>query len=166
MAKQVYRLAALLEVRARKKEDAERYLGECLRALKEEQDRQKELEKELERMIADRETKKREYAEKMMRGEMSAQDAIGANKFVERMKEKEELKKEEIENQKKVVRQREQDVEGARKDLIVANQELKALERHKEKWAEALKREAAIKEEEQSDELAQNIFLSKNRPGE
>ena len=161
MAKPVYRLAALLEVRERKKEEAERYLGECLMALKQEKDRLADLEKELERMKADREARKREYSEKMMRGEMSAQEAIGANQFIERLKEKEELKKDEIESQKKVVRQREQDVEGARQDVMKATQELKTLEKHKEKLEDAWKKEQATKEEDMLDELGQTIFRAR-----
>ena len=160
--KETYRLTVLLELREKKKEEAERYLGECLQALKKEADRLAEMEAELKRMITKREGKQREYSEKVMRGEMSAQEAISANKYVERMKEQEDLKKEEIQGQKKVVAQREQDVEGARADLIKANQDLKALEKHREKWQAQVRKEAATKEEEMLEEIAQTIFLTQD----
>lgn len=161
--KQEYRLSVLLEMRERKKEDAERYLGECIQALKKAQERLQELKTELERMIADRENRRREYSEKVMRGEMSAQDAVSAEKFIERLKEKEERKKEEIEAQKDVVKARERDVEGARADLVAATRDLKALQKHKEKWAEQVKKEMMAREEEAADDLSQTIFLGQQR---
>ena len=48
------------------------------------------MQAELRRMIASREAKSRDYAEKQMRGEMSAQAMIGAQAYIERMKELEE----------------------------------------------------------------------------
>ncbi len=77
------------------------------------------------------------------------------------LKEKEELKKDEIESQKKVVRQREQDVEGARLDVMKATQELKTLEKHKEKLEDEWKKEQAAKEEDMLDELGQTIFRAR-----
>ncbi|MBI5508836.1 MAG: hypothetical protein HY903_08795 [Deltaproteobacteria bacterium] len=158
-----YRLAALLKIRERKKEAAEHYLAECMKKLKAEVDRLKQMEEELERMIARRKAKAREYAEKTMRGEMSAQDAVSANLFIDRLKELEEAQKNAIEGQKAVVAQREEDVKGARSDLVKAEQELKALEKHKEKWLEQVKKEAEAKQEEIQDEVAQRIFMDQEK---
>ena len=68
------------------------------------------------------------------------------------------MQKEAIEGQKSVVAQRQDDVERARQELIVANQELKALEKHKEKWADEVKKARASREEDTMDELAQTVF--------
>jgi len=160
-----YRLQTLLEMRERTKEQAERFLGECLAALHAEQERLREMEKELERMIAKREAKKREYAEKAMRGEMSAQSAVAANVYIERLKEQELMQQSAIEGQEAVVRQKEEAVEAARADLVKATQELKALEKHKEKWQEQIKKEREAKEADALDEIAQTIFLGQ-RGGE
>jgi len=158
-----YRLQTLLVLRERKKEQAENYLAECLAKLRTEQARQRQMEEELERMIAKREGRVREYAEKTMRGEMSAQDAIGANVYIGRLKEQEEEQKNAIEAQKAVVRQREDEVDGARQDLVLATQELKAIEKHKEKWADEVKKEREAKQEEVMDEVAQTIYLTRDR---
>jgi flagellar export protein FliJ len=154
-----YRLQTVLELRERKKEECERKLGEAMGALKLEKDKQKKLEDELERMVQKREQKKREYAEKAMRGEMSASDVVGANTYLERLKEQEEAQKNAIEGQKAVVAQKQQEVDAARQNLTAAMQELKALEKHKEKWADEVKKERDAKEEEVMDELAQQGFL-------
>lgn len=158
-----YRLQTLLGMKERAKEDAERYLGECLAVLRAEQERQRDMEKELERMIAKRESKRREYSEKQMRGEMDARGAVSANLFIERLKEQEEMQANAIEGQKVVVAQKEEDVNAAREALILANQELKALEKHKEKWQEQVKKEIENKEAEALDEIAQTIYLGQRR---
>lgn len=158
-----YRLQALLKVRELKKEDAERALGERMAALRAEQKRQREMEEELERMIAKRDQRMREYAEKSMRGQMSAQEVVGANVYIERLKEQEEAQKNAIEGQKSVVAQKQAEVDAARQVLVVATQELKALEKHKEKWAAQVKRELEAKQEEAMDELAQTIYLGREK---
>ena len=84
---------------------------------------------ELERMVARRESKMREYAEKQMRGEMRAQASVAANVFVERLKEEEEAQENAIEQQLAVVQEKQNEVDGARDDLVAANQALKALEK-------------------------------------
>lgn len=154
-----YRLATALKLRERKKEAAEQYLATCIRALKAEVDRLREMEEELERMIARRHAKMREYSEKTMRGEMSAQDVTGANVFIDRLKEMEESQERAIEGQKSVVTQKEEDVKGARADLAKTMQDLKALEKHKEKWLEQVKKDQETKQDEAMDEIAQTIFL-------
>lgn len=157
-----YRLATLVKLRERKKEEAERYLATCLNALREEQERLREMEEELDRMIAKREAKMREYAEKSMRGEMSAQSVVGANVYIERLKEQEEAQRAAIDGQKGVIRQRQEDVDGARQDVMVATQDLQALEKHREKWEEEVKRERMVREENRMDEIAQAIHRAKN----
>ena len=158
-----YRLATLLKLRERKKEEAERYLATCLSALREEQKRLQEMEEELDRMVARRKAKMREYAEKSMRGEMSAQSVVGANVYIERLKDQEEAQESAIEGQKGVIRQRQDDVDGARSDLVDASQELQALEKHREKWAEKVRKEREAREENRMDELAQAIHRAKDR---
>jgi flagellar export protein FliJ len=162
-AQEKYRLTALLGLRERAKDDAQRYLGDCMRIHKEEQDRLKAMEGELERMIAKRETKERDYAQKAMRGEMDARGAVASNVYIDRLKEQEELQKGAIEGQIQVLRQKQEDVDAAREDLVKANQEMKALEKHKENWVEKIKKEKAAKEEAQQDEQAQTIYLNRDR---
>jgi flagellar biosynthesis chaperone FliJ len=162
--KQEYRLQVVLDVRQHKKDEAERYLGECFAALKKAQDRLAELEQELVRMVAKRETKQRENMEKAMRGEMTAQDALDANLFIKRMKEAEKMQEKAIQGQKAVVKQKEDNVQTAREEVIKATQELKAMQKHKNKWEEAIKKERESKEEETLDELAQTIYLDQQKP--
>ena len=164
MAKQPdYRLQALLDIRARKKEDAEHALASAMAAHKAEAERQRQMEVELERMIAKREQRKRDYSEKAMRGEMSAQDVVSANSFIDRLKESERAQQSAIDGQKMVVAQKDAEVQDARQAVVLATQELKALEKHKEKFLDDWKKELQAKEEASMDEVAQQIFLSQGR---
>lgn len=158
-----YRLQALVTLRERRKEEAERFLGVKLAELAAEQKRQKEMEEELERMIAKREAKMREYAEKSMKGMMAAQEVVGANVYIERLKEQEEAQENAIEGQKQVVAQKHDEVDEARKQVVLATQNLKALEKHKEKWALEVKKEQEAREEAVMDEIAQTIFLGRGK---
>jgi flagellar export protein FliJ len=150
-------------LRERRKEEAERFLGVKLTELKTEQNRQREMEEELERMIAKREGKMREYAEKSMKGMMAAQDVVGSNVYIERLKEQEEAQENAIEGQKQVVQQKKEEVEEARQAVVLATQDLKALEKHREKWAAEVKKEQENKEEQVMDEIAQTIFLGREQ---
>jgi flagellar export protein FliJ len=158
-----YRLQALLDVRERKKEEAEKVLGAAVAAHKAELDKQRQMEEELARMVARRELKTREYSDKAMRGEMSAQDVVDANTYIERLKEQEEAQKNAIEAQKAVVAQKDEEVDAARGALVKATQEVKALEKHKEKLVDDWKKEQQAKEEEVMDELAQQIYSKGER---
>ena len=56
------------------------------------------------------------------------------------------------------------DVDDARNQLAHASQELKALEKHKENWVTATKKEMKKKAAEKADEVGQTIFMfNKNR---
>ncbi len=158
-----YRLQTLLELRERHKQEAERALGEALAAHKAALDKQKSMEDELAHMITRREQKKREYSEKAMRGEMSAQDVVSANDYIKRLREREELQKEAIEEQKLVVAEKQRALDAAREALVKASAELKALEKHKEKFLEECKKARQAKEEDAMDELAQQIFMRGER---
>lgn len=154
-----YRMQTLLDIRQRAKDVAEKALGEAIAAHKAEVEKQQQLELELKRMVAMREQRKREYSEKAMRGEMSAQDVVNANGYIKRLREQEDAQKNAIRTQIEIVAQKQQELDVARQALVKATQELKALEKHKEKFLEQCKKEAEAKEEEVMDELAQQIFL-------
>ena len=148
-----------LHVGGQAKQEAQRALAAHMQALKQEQERLASYRRELERMIVEREAKKRAYAETAMRGEMMARGAVSANMYLKRLQEHEELQRHTIEDQTGVVAQHDAQVETAREDLILKNRDLEALEKHKEKWDEQIKRKIATKEAETADEVAQTAYL-------
>jgi flagellar export protein FliJ len=158
-----YRLQTLLEMRERAEEEAKNVFAKAMAQLHEEQRIQKEMEDELQRMIEDRKRRRQEYADKLASGEMKITDQASAYRFIDRMKEMEQEQQGRIDGQRENVREAEKLVKRAQDALIVATQELKALQKHKEKWADEVKREMALKEEDMLDEIGQTIFSQNSR---
>ena len=153
-----YRLQALLEIRERAEEEAKNAFADATRALKDEEDTLKALEDELESMIEDRKRRRKEYADKLASGEMKVTDQTAAYRYIDRMKEMEQEQRGKIDGQRENVREAEKHLRLAQEALMQATQDLKALVKHKEKWAEELKKQRQMREEENLDEIAQVIF--------
>ena len=77
-------------------------------------------------------------------------------------KNNEQLKNQQIEDQKLVVKKAEQKVQEERDEMIKATQEFKIIEKLKENWKTEVKRAIEYKAEEQADEVSQAQY-SKNR---
>lgn len=158
-----YRLQTLLEMRQRAEEEAKNVFAKAMAQLNEEKRIQKEMEDELQRMIEDRKRRRQEYADKLASGEMKITDQASAYRFIDRMKEMEQEQQGRIDGQRENVREAEKVLKRAQDALIQATQDLKALEKHKEKWADEVRREMALKEEDMLDEIGQTIFSQQNR---
>lgn len=157
----VYRLQALYDIKERKEKDAKEAFAAAQQALRDQQKLQKDMEEELQRMIEDRHRRREEYSQKLASGEMKVTDQSSAYRYIERLKEKEKEQEFKIEAQKEQVRNAEKEVKRAQDALIVATQDLKALQKHKEKWLADWKKEVAMKEEDNLDEIGQVIFNRK-----
>lgn len=153
-----YRLQALLGIRERAEEQAKEVFANASNALAREKKTLQELEDELQRMIDDRKRRREEYSQKLASGEMKVTDQSSAYRYIERLKEREAEQQAKIDGQREQVREAEKVLKRAQDALILATQDLKALQKHKEKWWEEVKKERAIREEDNLDEIAQTIF--------
>ncbi len=153
-----YRLQSLLGIRERAEEAAKEVFANAMNLLARERQTQKDMEDELQRMIADRKRRREEYSQKLASGEMKVTDQSAAYRFIERLKEKEAEQSARIDAQKEQVREAEKALKRAQDALIVATQDLKALQKHKEKWEEEVKKDRMMREEDMMDEIGQTIF--------
>ena len=151
--KERYRLEALLKIKLRNKREAEIELGRSFRALKEEQQRLKELEEEKKQIIQKREAARRDMAFKLASGESQISDSKKHLAFIQKLAEDEEEKAREIEDQKEEVQRAEERVAQARRDYIDACKEVQVMEKHKELWKQKLKKELEKREDKQMNEL-------------
>jgi flagellar export protein FliJ len=152
-----YRLQALLGIRERAEESAKEAFANAMNALHKEKKLLQEMQDELQRMIEDRKRRREEYSQKLASGEMKVTDQSSAYRYIERLKEKEAEQQARIDSQREQVREAEKAVKRAQDALVVATQDLKALQKHKEKWWDEVKKERAAREEDQLDEIAQTI---------
>lgn len=160
-----YRMQALFDLREKAKKAAEDAYAEAQKAMAAEQARLDEMKAELAAKVEYRENKRREYAEAASRGEMNVAKMTSSQRHVERLKEEEAAYEVEIDKQRERLHEAEKVVEKKREEMIVANRDFKALEKHKEKWAKKTKREIMLKEEDAAEDIALAQFLARQRNG-
>lgn len=153
-----YRLQVLYDIKERKEKEAKDEWAAAQVRQREQEKLLQDYKVELERMIEDRKRRREDYSLKLASGEMKITDQSSANRFIERLKEKEKEQEAKIESQRENVRNAEKETNKAREAYLLASQDLKALQKHKEKWQAEWKKEAAMKEEDNLDEIGQVIF--------
>lgn len=165
MAKPKYRLQALLTIKSQARKRAEILLARAIIALKEAKEKLEKLKKEKEKIVERWKQARIEMKGKMSHGALVGEGNVHVN-FLRKLKEDEEKKEEEIENQKQVVAECEEDVAKARRAYIDAAKELKVMEKHKELWEKKVRDELTRKEEKEMDELGGTIHQLKRWRGE
>lgn len=158
-----YRLQTLLEIRERAEEEAKKAFSEASQALAREQKKQRQMEESLEQRQKERKAKIAEYmAEVMSKG--SGVGGLGnLSRYEARLKDEEAQLALAIEQQKDVVIEAEQWVEVKRKEMAHAAMEKKAIEKHKEKWAKAVRAERDMREELSQEEIGNALHLARQR---
>jgi flagellar export protein FliJ len=165
MPKPKYRLQALLTIKQRLKKKAEIQLARAIKELNEAKERLKELEKEKEEIIKAQEKARTEMTERMGSAAYVGEGNVYMN-FLRKLKEDEEAKEEEIEDQKQVVQEKEEGVALARREYIDACKELQVMEKHKELWEKKQRQELNKKEQREMDELGNTIHQLRRWRGE
>ncbi len=156
-----YRLQVLFNIREKEKKAAEDFYAEKQRDLAIEQKKLEEMKQHLRDMEQARKDRKAEYAEKLRSGELKINEVTANDRHIERMKHEEQAYMVEIQRQAEVVQEHEEYVEEAKQAMLKATQEFKALEKHKEKWQQEVKRELMIKEEEAVEDISQAQYFKR-----
>ena len=158
-----YRLQTLLEMRERAKEEAERAFSDAVKALEKEKAELKRMQEELERRKAERKAKVAAYLKEVMAKGAGINGLTMMNRYEERLKDEEAQLALEIEKQKEAVQLAEEKVEQKRREMAEAAKELKAIEKHKEKWTKEIRAERQMREEMNQEEIGNTLFLMRQR---
>lgn len=162
MAKQVYPLAEVLQVKKRRVENAEQVVKEKKILLEKEQEKLRQRE-------AEREKVKNHYNAKLfqMREEM---DMGTTSPKIQQMKVYLKIVKENLVVEDKKVKDQEAQVETAKKNLELAKedlnrkrQEVEKFETHKVDWKKEMQKEMEILEGREMDELGTVIFIGNTK---
>jgi hypothetical protein len=156
-----YRLQVLFEMREKAKIEAEEVYAEKKKLVIIEQKKLEEMREHLKGLVQKRQDKKAEYAERTRRGEYTIAQIQGNDRHIEKMKQQEAAYQVEIDRQQERLQEAERVAAEAMELVVKATQDYKALEKHKEKWAKAVKREAMLKEEDQVEDIAQAQYFKK-----
>jgi flagellar export protein FliJ len=158
-----YRLQTLLELRGRAKDEAEQAFAEAMTALSREKVALEKLKDDLERRKAERKAKIAVYLQEVMTRGVQAGGLNSLNRFEDRLKDEEAQVGLEIDRQQDVVAEAEKVVEEKRFAMAEAAKELKAIEKHKEKWAVGVKTAREAREEMAQEEIGNALFLARQK---
>lgn len=158
-----YRLQTLLEIRQRAEEAAKNAFSEAQQALAKARAELKRLEEDLERRKRERKQKVMEYLKEVMARGAGAGAMSQMNRFEDRLKDEEAQVALAIDKQKEAVKQAEKHVELKRLEMAEAAKELKAIEKHKEKWQKEVKAEREAREDLNQEEIGNALFLARQR---
>lgn len=158
-----YRMQTLLEIRERAEEDAKQAFSAAVQALHKEQQELKRLAEDLERRKKERAQRVEEYLQNILKKGTGVAGMNGMYRFEARLKDEEAQVALDIERQKLAVKTAERLVEQRRQEMAEAAKELKAIQKHKEKWAKEVKREREIREDLAGEEIGNALFLARTR---
>jgi len=163
--KEKYRLQPLLEVKLRNKRKTEIELGKAFKALKQEEEKLKVLEREKQEIIDRREQSRREMSEKIAMGESVVKDTQVHLNYLKKLLEDEEKKDLEIVEQKEAIKRAEEALAQAKRDYIDACKEVKIMEKHKELWKKKVKKQLEFEETKEMNELGNVIHQLRKMRG-
>lgn len=158
-----YRLQTLMEMRERAKKEAEDAFSAAVKALKKEQDELKRLQEDLEKRRATRKAKVEAYLQEVMAKGAGINGLTMMGRYEQRLKDEELQVELEIAKQREVVKVAEKLVEQKRREMAEAAKELKAIEKHKEKWVKQIRTERQMREELNQEEIGNTLFLMRQR---
>ncbi|MCH9811407.1 type III secretion T3S chaperone [bacterium] len=153
MKKRKYPLSQIEEIKKRRLEEAEKVLKEKREALTQ---AEKDLEEKRKALNATQELKLEmieKYYEEIKQGTTSLMMERHDSYIREVINVKLAEEKKKVDDQKKVVKEAQAELEKARQNRIKKNQELEKIHLHKEEWKKEVRKEITIEEAGVSDEL-------------
>lgn len=159
MAGPKYPLQALLDQRERVKEDAKKAFAAALKAVDAAKARLAEIHAEREALVAERADREAHLYDADANGQLAIARIEERRLGLVHLGERIAAKAQEIEAQEGVVRAAEAAAEESKAALVAADQELKAIEKHRESWRLELKKEAERKEQRLSEEISSAQFV-------
>ncbi len=161
-----YRLQTLLEIRKRAEDEAKNVFAQAQKALSDARAELKRLEDDLERRKRERKAKVDAYLNELLARGKGAMAVQGMGSYEKRLRAEEEEAAQRIVEQQQVVAAAEAEAERKRAELAEAAKELKAIEKHKEKFVKQVKAEREAREEQAGEEIGNALYLARQKRGE
>lgn len=165
MARARYRLEAMLRIKLREKQRAEFALAKAIEALKRAREKEQQLIKEKDEIVAKWMATRDEMHERMNVGGLVFDGTVYVN-YLRKLKEQEEEKVEAIEEQRQEVERCVEKVARRRRDYIEAAKQHQMMEKHRELWQKKINEELSRREEKEFDELGNTIHQLRRWRGE
>lgn len=162
MAKAVYPLKQVLEIKKKRVEDAEKVLAEKRELLKQEEEKLKAKEKERDKVLEHHNDKLKQMREEMDKGTTSPK-ILQMKVYLVVVKDKLKIEEKKVSEQKEQVKRAEQAVEDAILHLKLKRQEVDKLQTHKVDWEKEMRKEEEIIEGREQDEIGSVTFMIHKR---
>lgn len=162
MSAQKYRLQPVLDKREKKKKDAEKILADARAEVERQKQILKQREEDIEKAIQKKDKYTADLRTKMDAG-METGKITAGKAYIEVLKQNIVTAQKKAEEQKKVVESAEQKVQVAVAGVAEATKEMKVIEKHKENWQDAERKEAEEKEDKEQEEVAQSMYQQRKR---
>jgi flagellar export protein FliJ len=158
-----YRLETLLEIRRRAEDQAKNEFAEAQKAVARARAELQRLKDDLERRKVERKRKMDEYFAELLAKGMGALGVQGVSTYEKRLRAEEDEVARLIEAQVAAVAEAEAEAERKRAALAEAAKEVKAIEKHKEKFLKQKKAERDTREELAAEEIGNALYLARQR---
>jgi len=162
MAKIVYPLKQILDVKLRRVEEAEKVLKEKREALEREQEKLVAREKDRDKVLTHKRDKLKQLREELDHG--TTTDKIQQMKaYLKVVDEKLKAEEKKVKDQQQQVKLAEEQVEIAKKDLNLKRLEVDKLQMHQKDWEQMMLKEQEIMDEREQDEIGNINYLLQQR---
>lgn len=162
MAKAIYPLAQVIDVKKKRVEDAEKVVAEKRKALSEEEEKLKEREKAREEVKEHQLAKLTQMRKEMDEGTTSDK-IIQMKVYLKVVEERLKVEDKKVQDQKAQVKTAEQNLENAILELNRKRQEVDKLLTHQKDWLAEMRKEEEIIEGREQDELGSVMYLVNRR---
>ncbi len=162
MAKIVYPLKQVLEVKQKRVEDAEKVVLEKKLALEKEQEKLAQREADRDKVKTHLKAKFTQMRETIDKGTTSPKIQEMRN-YIKVVQENLAVEEKKVKEQKDQVTQAEKNLDQAREELRRKRQEVDKLHTHQKDWEKEMRKEQEVLEGREQDEIGNIIFSTKRR---
>lgn len=161
-----YPLEAVVEQREAAKQEARLGLAESLRALEREEQVLRRREGERDALVADADARRGRLYEPDPAGLLDMASVTRRTDELRHVEGRRDEAERAVEDQRQALVLAERRVEVSRSALVDADRELRAVEKHRERWLEEWRRRAARKEQRQAEEVVTARFATDRAGGD
>ncbi len=155
--KPLYPLQQILEIKQRRVEEAEKIVRDKLQELAKEEEKLVEKKAERDKVLEHQRNKLKQLREELDGGTTSPK-VQQMKVYLKVVQERLEAEEKKVQEQEARVQAAKEAVEAARRQLAIRRQEVDKLEMHKGEWTKDARKEEAVMEEREQDELGNIIY--------
>ncbi|MBA2368235.1 MAG: YscO family type III secretion system apparatus protein [Candidatus Protochlamydia sp.] len=158
----VYPLKQIIEVKQKRVDDAEKVVKEKQAALEAEQEKLRQREVERDKVKKHYQDKLNQLRE-ILDSETTSPKILQMKVYIKIVDEKLKVEEKKVKDQKDQVNTAQKNLDQAKENLRIKRQEVDKLLNHKKDWEKEMRKELAIIEGREQDELGSMIYTSNKR---